>query len=189
VVWFTDADLRAAAGTRSYGRGLDYVDVVTGVGELPGGVVATVHGTGLHLLRKGGSTRRPDLRALLRERAENRAWYAADTLASVLLDEGEVTQAWRVTQKYPCTEAVALAVATRRAETHPADAIKVYRPLVTAAIALTNNHGYARAAQLLLTMRPMFARTGTDFAAYLAELKETNHRKRNLLAGLARNGL
>lgn len=126
---------------------------------------------------------------LLRKQAANQNWYGADTLAAVLLDEGEVDEAWQVTQTRNCGEQVRLAVTARRAETHPADAIAAYRPLAEAAVAQTNNHGYERAAQLLLTMRPLFARTGENFAGYVAALKETNRRKRNFLAELHRNGL
>jgi len=46
VVWFTEADLRGLAGSRSYARGVGYVDAVTGLGELPDGVTATVAGMG-----------------------------------------------------------------------------------------------------------------------------------------------
>lgn len=127
--------------------------------------------------------------ALLRQRADGRNWYAADTFAAVLLDEGEVDEAWQVTQAHSCGGEVRMAVTARRAQTHPADAIEVYRPLAEAAIAETNNRGYERATQLLLLMRPLFARTGGDFVGYVNRLKETNRRKRNFLAELARNGL
>jgi len=127
---------------------------------------------------------------LLRRKARaGAAWFAADTLARVLLDEDEVAEAWRMTQDGRCTEPVRLAVTARRAETHPADAIAVYRPLVAAAIEQTNNIGYARAAELLLAMRPLFARTGADFTGYVAHLREANRRKRNFIAELTRNGL
>jgi hypothetical protein len=133
----------------------------------------------------------PDGRALdrLRERVSGHAWHTADTFAAVLLDEGEVDEAWQVTQTHLCREEVRLAVTARRGETEPADAIAVYRPLIEAAIAETSNPGYARAAQLLLTMRPLYARVGDDFARYIVTLKEANRRKRNFLAELARNGL
>ncbi len=127
--------------------------------------------------------------ALLRRSAASKGWFAADTLAAVLLDEGEVDEAWQVTHSHTCTEQVRLSVTARRAETHPADAVAVYRPLVEAAVAQTDNRGYKRAAQLLVTMRPLFARTGGNFAGYVGALKEANRRKRNFLAELARNGL
>jgi uncharacterized Zn finger protein len=127
--------------------------------------------------------------ALLRDRADARTWYAADTLAEVLLVEDEVDQAWTVIGRYHCDERVRLAVTRRRADTHPADAIGVYRPMVDAAVALTNNRGYEQAAGLLVTLRELYARTGGDFAAELQRLKEAHRRKRNFLAELARNGL
>jgi uncharacterized Zn finger protein len=126
---------------------------------------------------------------LLRERATRQSWYGVDTLVAVLLDEGEIDEAWQVTKIHRCDDQVRLAATARRAETHPADAIAAYRPLVEAAVAQTNNHGYERAAQLLLTMRPLFARTGEDFTGYVTALKEANRRKRNFLAKLHQNGL
>jgi uncharacterized Zn finger protein len=51
VVWFTDADLRRLAGPKSYERGAGYVDAVGTIDALPGGVVATVEGTGSYVVR------------------------------------------------------------------------------------------------------------------------------------------
>ena len=51
VVWFSEAELRALAGTRSYERGTKYVDAIATVDEVPGGVVATVHGTDRYTVR------------------------------------------------------------------------------------------------------------------------------------------
>jgi len=50
VVWFSDADLRALAGTRSYERGTKYLDAIAAVDEVSGGVVATVHGTDTYVV-------------------------------------------------------------------------------------------------------------------------------------------
>ncbi|MFY1637079.1 SWIM zinc finger family protein [Solwaraspora sp. WMMB335] len=142
----------------------------------------------------GRSPHWPPIRARalesLRRRAQDRAhWSAADTLAQVLLDEGEDAEAWHVTQDHRCTDPVVLAVTARRARTHPADAVAVYRPMVAAAVGQTNSTGYEQAARLLLTMRPLFARSGEDFAGYVTQLREANRRKRNFIAELNRNGL
>jgi tetratricopeptide (TPR) repeat protein len=51
VAWFSDADLRELAGARSYERGAAYLDAVAAVDEVPGGVVATVHGTETYQVR------------------------------------------------------------------------------------------------------------------------------------------
>jgi uncharacterized Zn finger protein len=45
VAGFGQLDLWRLAGKRSYERGEGYVDAVTDLRELPGGAVATVHGT------------------------------------------------------------------------------------------------------------------------------------------------
>lgn len=45
TVWFTEDDLRAAAGDPSYNRGRDYVDAVTDVAPTAYGVRATVRGS------------------------------------------------------------------------------------------------------------------------------------------------
>ncbi|UIX35054.1 SWIM zinc finger family protein [Streptomyces sp. GQFP] len=42
---FTEANLKALAGARSYGRGLGYLDAVSGVDVGDGRITATVHGT------------------------------------------------------------------------------------------------------------------------------------------------
>lgn len=51
VASFSEADLRALAGPRSYERGTKYLDAITAIDEVPGGVVATVHGTGRYTVR------------------------------------------------------------------------------------------------------------------------------------------
>ncbi|MGH3326962.1 MAG: SWIM zinc finger family protein, partial [Streptomycetales bacterium] len=44
MTWFTESDLRVLAGPKSYARGETYVDAVSDLEEIAGGVVATVHG-------------------------------------------------------------------------------------------------------------------------------------------------
>ncbi|HEX5200114.1 MAG TPA: hypothetical protein VFW27_09255 [Actinoplanes sp.] len=45
MAWFTEVDLEELAGSRSFSRGLGYVEAVVNVRDLPNGVVATVHGS------------------------------------------------------------------------------------------------------------------------------------------------
>lgn len=115
--------------------------------------------------------------------------YAAETLARVLLAEGETDEAWRVVHEHRCDENTVLAVTAERARSHPADAIAVYRPLVDRHVGRTNNHGYQQAAEYLAMLQPLFAHTGDDFADYLAGLRDRHRRKRNFLAELDRRGL
>jgi uncharacterized Zn finger protein len=57
MAWFSDEDLQALAGPRSYQRGTGYLDAVADLGMVPGGVQAIVHGTEpyrVRLLREDG---------------------------------------------------------------------------------------------------------------------------------------
>jgi hypothetical protein len=57
MAWFSDEDLQALAGPRSYERGTGYLDAVADLGMVPGGVQAIVHGTEpyrVRLLRQEG---------------------------------------------------------------------------------------------------------------------------------------
>jgi len=76
--------------------------------------------------------------ARLRELIPARGVYTADVLASILLDESEFVAAWKIVDEHPCYEATVLAVTEERAKTHPAEAIEVYRPMVTGCIAMMN---------------------------------------------------
>lgn len=53
----------------------------------------------------------------------------------------------------------------------------------------TNTMGYERAADLLVTLRGVFARAGRDFEAEVGRLKAVHSRKRNFLGALRRRGL
>ncbi|MEV0089881.1 hypothetical protein [Saccharopolyspora sp. NPDC050642] len=128
---------------------------------------------------------------ILRERIEDGSSFAAGTLARILLEEGDIDAAWQIVQRYRCDEPTRLAVADRRAETHPADVIAIYQPLVDAAIAVANREG-------LRTCRPAVdhsagpaSRIGADeaFQADVRELKDVHRRKRAFLATLAEHGL
>jgi uncharacterized Zn finger protein len=130
---------------------------------------------------------RPRVHARLWERAETQAWGAADTLVTVLSDDGERARAWDAVRRFHCQERTLLDVAGWRGETHPQDAVALYRPMVDVAIARANNDGYTHATQLLLRIRALTA--GDEFATDLTTLKQTHRRKRNFLAELARNGL
>ncbi len=128
---------------------------------------------------------------ILRERTERGEAFAAGTLARILVEEDEIDAAWEIVQRYRCDEPTRLAVADRRATTHPADVIAIYRPLVDTAIAVGNRNGYTRAAQLLTTLRGLHSRSGADaaFQADVRGLKGAHRRKRALMAILADHGL
>jgi uncharacterized Zn finger protein len=57
MAWFSEEDLQALAGLRSYQRGTGYLDAVFDLSMVPGGVRAIVHGTEpyrVRLLREDG---------------------------------------------------------------------------------------------------------------------------------------
>lgn len=126
--------------------------------------------------------------AHLRERAA-RGGYHADPLVLLLLSTGDVDAAWSAADGYGCGAGTYFTAAERRAETHPADAIPAYTDQVENAIERKSQGSYAHAARLLVTLRGLHARAGSDFAGYLAALKETHRRKRTFLAEVARAGL
>jgi uncharacterized Zn finger protein len=123
--------------------------------------------------------------AFLRERA-TRGGYAADPLVTILLATGDVDAAWAAANEFGCSGPFMFAVADRRAQTHPGDAIPVYTRGIESAVAQTNRSGYAEAARLLAVLKELHQRAGSDFAGYLADLKDRHRRKTALLAELQR---
>ncbi len=55
MTWFTEDDLRALAGAKSYARGEGYLDAVANLRSVPGGFAATVHGTEAYRVRLLGA--------------------------------------------------------------------------------------------------------------------------------------
>ena len=51
MAWFTEVDLEDLAGSRSFGRGVGYLEAVVNIRDLPNGVVATVHGSDAYQVR------------------------------------------------------------------------------------------------------------------------------------------
>jgi uncharacterized Zn finger protein len=132
-------------------------------------------------------TRRRAL-AHLRRKA-TRGGHHADPLVEVLLAAGQTEQAWKAAHEFGCSAQCLFTAAQRRARTHPADAIPVYQQEVAAAIDRKNGSGYARAAQLLAELKSLHQRAGSDFAAYLQQVKANHPRKTSLLHELTRAGL
>jgi uncharacterized Zn finger protein len=62
----------------------------------------------------------------------------------------------------------------------------VYTRGIESAVAQTNRSGYAEAARLLAVLKELHQRAGSDFAGYLADLKDRHRRKTALLAELHR---
>ena len=113
----------------------------------------------------------------------------ADPLVSVLLAAGDIDAAWTAATRHRCSLGVHFITASRRADTHPADAIPAYAAQVDDLIDRKTKSAYANAARLLTDLRDLHRRAGIDFAAYLGELTEKHRRKSTFLAELRRAGL
>lgn len=140
--------------------------------------------------------RREEALVLLRTRATSgdagyagTAWNAGEVYLRVLLSEDRDEAAWEILDQVRCEEPTRLAVARRRAATHPAEALKILLPAVESAIARSSTADYERAADLLVTLRDVFRRAGADHGAEVARLKAAHSRKRNFMAALRQRGL
>ena len=128
---------------------------------------------------------------VLRARAARDGGYANATLVRVLLDEQRPDEAWTATQQGGCTDDLWLALAERRAMSHPGDAVGVYRRLVEAAVGQGTRDAYREAAALAEQIRHLHQRAGMldAFPVWLDALKARHKRKRNLMAELSQRGL
>ncbi|MDG4828135.1 SWIM zinc finger family protein [Solwaraspora sp. WMMD1047] len=128
--------------------------------------------------------------SLLRRRADDATlWGSGNVYVRVLLLEDEDEAAWEAISRYRCDPQTRLSVTHRRSATHPAEALTIYLPIIEEAVAQGSGAGYERAADLLVTLRGVFARAGQDFEAEVVRLKSTHSRKRNFLAALRQRGL
>jgi hypothetical protein len=107
-------------------------------------------------------------------------------LVKVLLWEGDVPAAWQAAQHGGCTEGVWLMLARRRAEQEPGDAVPVLRRHAEAAVELTKQESYERAASLLTEVGRCYERANAaaQFVEYIRGLRATHRRKRNFIAVL-----
>lgn len=115
----------------------------------------------------------------------------ADELVHTLLDESDVDGAWQGVHDHGCSASTRMAAACRRAETHPADAVPVYRTAAEQRIEHKKVGDYRGAAQLLRDLRELHARadTAAEFQRYLDDLRDRHRRETRLLTELDRAGL
>ncbi|WBB80372.1 SWIM zinc finger family protein [Micromonospora sp. WMMD882] len=125
----------------------------------------------------------------LRERAARGGPGAADPLVRILVADDDVDRAWAAAQEFPCGAECMLLLAGKRAKRHPADAIPVYEREVDRAIARPDRTGYASAARLLVALRDLHQRAGSDFDAYLQRVRAAHRRRSALMKELADAGL
>jgi hypothetical protein len=121
----------------------------------------------------------------LRDRADRRVLRSADALVTILIAIGEIDEAWAAAQQYTCSDQCMFLLARNRATTHPADAIPYFAKEVDIAIGHNDWTGYAKATELLVTLKELHQRAGTSFATYLATVKATHRRKTALMRSIA----
>lgn len=110
---------------------------------------------------------------------------APPELVGALLDDGEVDDAWREALEHDC---VAVEVARRRAETHPADVLPAYRTLVESCLAKANRDAYREATVILGELARTAERCGESVTGFVASLRLRHARKPALLDELSRAG-
>ncbi|WP_152545426.1 hypothetical protein [Microbacterium sp. CH12i] len=132
-----------------------------------------------------------------RERAAAEALLeqrSPDAFITYLLGEDRVDEAWdfAIDGSSPASNAsVWLNLAEKRALTHPADTLPIYREIITDTLTVTDKRNYRSAAKILKTMRVVAAAAGADFEfdSFLAETVEQNRRRPTCIEAFARAGL
>lgn len=109
-------------------------------------------------------------------------------LVRIALWEEDVEAAWREAQAGGCSEALWLELAERRKETHPEDALRVYRERIEPTIARKTKADYEEAVGFIEEVGALLRRLGRqdELAALVAEIRAAHARKRNLIALLDR---
>jgi hypothetical protein len=130
-------------------------------------------------------TVRPELLAGLREPK------LFGLLALIHLDDGEIDQALAAIHAGPVAATTALEVAKAAEQSHPQDALAIYRRHAEALIGRQGRDNYRSAAGLLARMRAIYQATGEPdlWTAYIAELRERYRRLRAFKEELAAAGL
>ncbi|OLF16069.1 SWIM zinc finger family protein [Actinophytocola xanthii] len=115
----------------------------------------------------------------------------ASELVGALLDEGEVTEAWRVAEKHGCADRAWLEVAREHGATNPAEVVAGYRRIVENCLRRTGREAYREIGLLLEELRDLSARCGAEaeFDALLADIRDRYRRRSSLLGELHRRGL
>jgi uncharacterized Zn finger protein len=109
-------------------------------------------------------------------------------LVRIMLWEGDVEAAWREAEAGGCDESLWLDLAGLRKQTHPEDALRVYRERIEPTIARKTKRDYEDAVGLIEEVGGLLRRLGreSELAALVGEIRAAHARKRNLVALLDR---
>jgi uncharacterized Zn finger protein len=103
----------------------------------------------------------------------------ADLLIQILIREQRLDAAWAVVRRYKASMELRLKLAGASEATHPLEALAVYRERVEQLVGSGGNEAYKEAAKLIGRMAAL--QGPTDWASYVASLKERHGRKRNFM--------
>lgn len=104
-------------------------------------------------------------------------------LVAIYLSEKDPEAAWQEALTGGCSSALWLALAEQREQTHPEDALPIYKRHLELTLAQTNNAAYEAGIRLLHRIRTVMDRMGqeTSFAGYLSSVRADFARKRNFI--------
>lgn len=128
------------------------------------------------------------LRALMDAQPVATRGRPSDLLIEILLFDGQADDAWAVASEHDCVDGLWLSIAEARQDTHPLDAIPIYRRAALTAIDTKNNRGYDTAVAYLSKIRQCAQRADdlSLFTALIVDVRSTHKPKRNLMALLER---
>jgi uncharacterized Zn finger protein len=111
-------------------------------------------------------------------------------LVDSLLHEGDVEAAWEEAQAGGCNVALWLTLAEHRKDSHPADAVEVYRRHVAEILRHTGDNTYLKAVEFIGKIEELHLNLDQEeaFHQYLAELRTAHRRKRKLMQMFDGNG-
>ncbi|MEM9213396.1 MAG: DUF6880 family protein [Cyanobacteria bacterium P01_F01_bin.150] len=112
-------------------------------------------------------------------------------LVEILLWEGNNAQAWEEANVGGCNPTLWFRLAESREQSHPEDALSIYKPRIEPLLDQTNNQAYQDAVDLLVKIRDLMVKGDrqAEFEAYLNEVCRAYKRKRNFIKFLKQKGL
>ena len=134
-----------------------------------------------HLRKLGGDAAGERiLKFLETQKGKPPPWSDQNLLVKILIDEEMFERAWSVVRAGEISMQLRNSLAQASEATHPREALAVYTERVDTLVA---GSGYEEAVKLIARMAQL--RSPAEHKAYVAALKERNHRKRNLMKLLA----
>jgi uncharacterized Zn finger protein len=117
------------------------------------------------------------------DESANERLLCGSLIVEILLKEKSVDAAWREAGIGGCGEETWLKLARAREATHPADAIRIYQQFAEQVVQEGDNDAYRAAVRYLRRAGEVMTRLGQSkkFREYLADHRERNRRKKNLL--------